>query len=191
MSAQEVFDRAIKYYDEAMNHIEALSVKIRADIPEFSTKEAKREFDEVLQACLLHIAVADGFAIPVEMEFIDKITEQGDILLNINHTFGFSFSWDDIPNLSDDLTRRLLQMAKKIALKDMEIFAPLPLLVDLSEPSHEATGKLGEYLALICVELSKVDGMPEECEKEKTLSIIKDLFVDSSVNVLQNLLKKD
>lgn len=186
MGAQEVFDKAIEFYDEAMNYIEELSVKARTIAPDFSTNIAKREFDEVLQACLLHVAAADGFITPVEMQFIDKITERGDILLRIKGTFGIQFSWREIQNLSDDILNRLLQMTKRIARSDMEDFA---ILLPFGDKNGESLKRIMHDLILICGGLSAVDGAIEDCENERTVSIVKELFLDNSVNALKNALE--
>ena len=81
MTVQERLDKASGIYNEAAVLISSMGeyVRARADIV-WDTKTMLGEFDLILQAILMHIALSNGRVDPAEKEFIARISQRADIL---------------------------------------------------------------------------------------------------------------
>ena len=87
--AQELFDQAVKSYNEAIQLIKAMDQTFQEVVfknhPEnrYDTRITFAQFDMILQAVLLNMAVSDGEFDRLEQQFVDKITDYGDLLTYI------------------------------------------------------------------------------------------------------------
>ncbi len=94
MTVQELFEKAKYHYDRCLKFIDKMSENIQKSIPEFNASIAKMEFDIILQYVLLRTALADGAFKEIEGEFIDKITDNFDIITLFKGVpEGFNWKW--------------------------------------------------------------------------------------------------
>ena len=108
MTPKESFGLACNLYEDAKKIVKDLSDYAKTIASEFSYDIAMRQFDMILQAVLLNVAVEDGQFVNVEAQFIDKITDYADVLVRVNNKIKedepswTNVSWSDIGALSED-----------------------------------------------------------------------------------------
>ena len=139
LSAQDCFNIACNYYTEARGIVEELSNFAKRVNSNFSFDIAMRQYDQILQAVLISAAVADGRYMQIESDFINKITDYGDVLIGFNASMKkqnsdwVDFTWDDIDDFSngtnDDTRTKLvaiiLTYTEELSDDFVKWFAPI------------------------------------------------------------------
>lgn len=94
---QELYDEACKYYKNLQLTVRKLGLVLEStDGFNFSTTDALHEMDFALQFILLLQAVSDGEVDHFEQQFINLITEHGNLLGLLNKRYNTHFSWDSL-----------------------------------------------------------------------------------------------
>ena len=84
LTPQQCFDLACDKYEKAKGIIADLTVKAKELSDTFNGDIAMRQFDFIVQAILLNLAVEDKEFCELEKVFIKEITEYADILVTVN-----------------------------------------------------------------------------------------------------------
>lgn len=154
--AQQNFNIACEAYNDSKELIKELSTYAKMASPSFSFELAMKQFDLVLQGILLRTATEDGYFLEEERQFIEKITDYGDIMTHFNN-IGISLSWDMFDNISNeqqkDLSLQMLAALTELADDFVKYFA----LVDAVFPKDYCE-LLTEKMGMICIALAKCDG---------------------------------
>ena len=161
--AQELFDQATGYYDHAIGLIRKMDELFQNAA--FKNDPGRRydprltlaQFDMILQASLLSVAVSDGRFDPLEQQFVDKITDYGDLPGYIRgETQGkLDLSWGEMAALSRDNQR---------------------LLVDQAVLRAQGLKQIIQDVARICACLSQVDGVNQERERAACIQMVNELL---------------
>lgn len=184
--SHQLFDRADQAYDRAIHLIRTLdqsfqSAAFRNDPEErYDTRVTLYQFDVILQAILLRMALIDGDFHRLERRFIDKITHYGDLLVYLRkETDGaLDLSWDKIDDLSPDTREQLMQRLPEILDRTCNSFV-LPLaLVDGAVDSIDFLERLERELQEIALSLSNVDGQSREAEQQAYADMLEHLLTD-------------
>lgn len=184
--SHHLFDRADQAYDRAIHLIRTLdqsfqSAAFRNDPEErYDTRVTLYQFDVILQAILLRMALIDGNFHRLERRFIDKITHYGDLLVYLRkETDGtLDLSWDKIDDLSPDTREQLMQRLPEILDRTCNSFV-LPLaLVDGAVDSIDFLERLERELQEIALSLSNVDGQSREAEQQAYADMLEHLLTD-------------
>ena len=125
------------------------------------------QFDMILQASLLSVAVSDGRFDPLEQQFVDKITDYGDLPGYIRgETQGkLDLSWGEMAALSRDNQRLLVD----------DFVRPLAL-VDQAVLRAQGLKQIIQDVARICACLSQVDGVNQERERAACIQMVNALL---------------
>lgn len=153
--AQESFNLACKYYDDAKKLIRELTTSLQNVAPNFSYEVAMGQFDLILQGILLRTAMQDGRFLDEERQFIEKITDYGDIMMYYKKA-GLNVTWETFNNVSDE-DRKNLSLTMLVALKGIaENFIVPFALVDKVLPKDYCE-ELTKQISLICFALARCD----------------------------------
>ena len=155
-SCTKNFNVACRVYEEAKGTIRELSTIMQSVSPEFSFEIAMRQFDLVLQGILLRTAMEDGYFLDEERQFIEKITDYGDIIAYFNKK-GIKISWSDL-NGGTDESRKELSLTMVVALKEIaDDFVTPFAIVDAAFPKDYCK-EITRQIGTICFALAGCDG---------------------------------
>ncbi|MCC8357601.1 MAG: hypothetical protein LJU34_07155 [Oscillospiraceae bacterium] len=182
--AQELFDQATRFYDNSIKLVKLMDetfqkVAFKNDPnSQYDTKITLAQFDWILQAVLLNQALSDGNFDRLERQFVDKITDYGDLLLYIkNKTNGeLELSWDDIANLNTSTQQKLMEIIPPLLDESCDSFVKPLALVDKATDTFDELEHLTDNIAQICVCLAQVDGKMEEREAEAAGEMVSSLL---------------
>ena len=157
MGSRRYFERAEQAYDRAIHLIRTLDKSFQSaafqDTPEerYDTRITLYQFDVILQAILLRMALTDGNFHRLERRLIDKITRYGDLLNYLRR----GDRWTAGPHLGEDRqpARRRPGRADGAAAGDsrphlQQLCAPLALVdgavdsIDFLERLGRSSGRL-------------------------------------------------
>ena len=94
---QELYDEACKYYKDLQLIVRKLGLVLEStDGLNFSTTDALLKMDLALQYILLIQAVSDGEVDHFEQQFINLITEHGNLLGLLNERYNTNCTWDSL-----------------------------------------------------------------------------------------------
>lgn len=184
--SHHLFDRAEQAYDRAIHLIRTLdqsfqSAAFRNDPEErYDTRVTLYQFDVILQAILLRMALIDGDFHRLERRLIDKITHYGDLLVYLRkETDGaLDLSWDEIDDLSQEQREALMERLPDILDRTCNSFV-LPLaLVDGAVDSIDFLERLERELQDIALSLSDLDGRSVESEQQAYADMLEHLLTD-------------
>ncbi len=178
MSVQEIFNNAQQKYNENVELLTKFS-EIIAEVceGEFSTEVVLRQFDCILQYLLLHEAIADGNINSLEKQFIELITDTGDILDFANGELGTSFKWDDLVTLSPEYCEKFMQILTPQYAKLLENFLDTIARVDGYIEDIDLFGLINENIIAIFAALAGIDGNATKEEKNRVLNVYYDMFI--------------
>lgn len=128
---QELYDEACKYYKDLQLTVRKIGLMLESveDI-DFSTTNALYQMDYALQYILLLQAVSDGEVDHFEQQFVDMITEHGDLLCIINDHYDTNLSWETLElfnnksictmltGIIDDMSYIVLDFVTEMAMVD-------------------------------------------------------------------------
>ena len=167
IGAEQAFRIANGAYESAKGIIRELSELAQASNPKFRFEVALRQYDWILQATLLTVAVQDGTYHPMENAFIRRITDEGDILKLFNDEMRTQdarlpmLTWDNFKSLLegfDEETRKklmdgILLCADRYSGDFVKWFAP----IDAAD-ARDYLAELDRLTAKILVSFSATDG---------------------------------
>lgn len=168
----ELFARAEGAYDRAIALIRSMDETFqRAAFREegqarYDTRITLYQFDLILQAILLNMALIDGNFHRLERRLIQRITDYGDLTVYLRRegSFGPELSWDSLAALAAPEQRRLLEQLPDVLEQTCRSFVQPLALVDASERSVDFLEQLEGELGEIAGSLSDVDGVPRSEE---------------------------
>ena len=171
MTPKESFGMACNLYDEAKSIVKDLSDYAKKIAPEFSYEIAMRQFDMILQAVLLNVAVQDGVFHNVEAQFIDKITDYADVLVRVNNKIREdepsweNITWSVIGDLSEEARDKFAIIVATIVDEIAEDFTAYFAAIDVVE-DRDYLEELQACIIKIAMLLSAVDG--DDLDGDKT-----------------------
>ena len=138
--AQELFDQATGYYDHAVGLIRKMDELFQNAA--FKNDPGRRydprltlaQFDMILQATLLSMALSDGNFDRLEQQFVDKITDYGDLLTYIKQDSQgrLDLTWSQVASLREETQASLVQALPAILetlLQEGYTFVPISQLI--------------------------------------------------------------
>ena len=178
MGAQEIFDSAQAKYNEVTETLSKFAEMIeKATEGKFSTNIALVQFDCILQYILLHEAIADGKISHVEQQFINYITDRGDILKVVEAKTGIALTWDGLENISADTGNELLKALTPIYAELLQDFVSSVAKVDGYLKDIDLLAMINDNLIAIFALFAQVDGDAEDTERDAVINAYVDLFV--------------
>ena len=161
MTVQERLDKASGIYNEAAVLISSMGeyVRARADIV-WDTKTMLGEFDLILQAILMHIALSNGRVDPAEKEFIARISQRADILSYLRARTGnrINLSWNDFSRMDKDSAGQLMEHIDRLLRENVCDAFVRPLAVgDFIDSDRDELGMLEKMISRLAALLTSAD----------------------------------
>ena len=148
-------------YDRSVALITALDESFLASSPNHGYDSAITlyQFDLILQAVLLHMALIDGNFHRLERKLIARLSEYGDLMhyLRREGTFG-PIRWESIPRLTETEQQHLLAHLPGLLARTCATFVRPLALTDMEEENVDFLARLEEELLTIARCMSRVDG---------------------------------
>lgn len=172
--SQRYFEAAERAYDRAVALIRELDQAFQSEVfledPEarYDTQITLYQFDVILQALLLNMALCDGNFHRLEKRLILKITDYGDLLAYLRQeTSGaIDLEWDGIARMDPETREVLLKRLPRILEGTCRSFV-LPLArADGAETAVDFLQQLEGYLREIAAALGYVDGNRDDRETD-------------------------
>lgn len=178
-------DRAEKAYDRAIHLIRSLDESFQAAAfqeergERYDTRVTLYQFDLILQAILLNMALIDGNFHRLERRLILKITDYGDLMgyLRREGSFG-ELSWEGVAHLDEEAQRQLLERLPAILERTCNSFVQPLALVDGAVDSIDFLERLERELQIIADSMSQVDGVQRAEEQQAYASMLEHLLTD-------------
>lgn len=182
--AQELFDQATKAYDRSIDMIRRMDqvfqdAAFKHDPDKrYDTRITLAQFDMILQATLLSMALSDGNFDRLEQQFVDKITDYGDLLNYIRQDSKgqLDLTWSQVASLRPDTQAALVKALPAILDKLCDSFVKPLALVDKVVDQVDFLNQLEHNVAEICVCLSFVDGDSDNDEKNASVLMVTNLL---------------
>lgn len=182
--AQELFDQATRAYQNSIDMIrkmdEAFQNAAFKNDPgkRYDTRITLAQFDMILQATLLSMALSDGNFDRLEQQFVDKITDYGDLLTYIKQDSQgrLDLTWSQVASLREDTQTSLVQALPAILDQLCDSFVKPLALVDKVVDDVDFLQQLERNIAEICVCLSFVDGSSDKVEAAACSEMVADLL---------------
>lgn len=184
-NAQDLFNAACVPYDHAQELVKNVAEDFR-QLEKNATGDSKFnpmitmiEFDQILQGVLLTQALADGNFDRLERQFIDKITDHGDLLDHIKHeTNGkISLTWDQIAWMDGRTQAELIEVLPAIMERRCKDFLVPFLLLQRIVDDVDFMNLLVKDIATIGAMLAGVDGKVDDIEAEGAMAMLTELLL--------------
>ena len=178
MGAQEIFDSAQAKYNEVIDTLTKFANIIeQATEGKFSTNIALVQFDCILQYILLHEALADGKINHVEQQFINYITDRGDILKVVQAKTGVELSWDELESVSPETGKELLKALTPVYGELLADFVGSVAKVDGYIKDVDLLALINDNIIGIFAAFASVDGNATDNERDSVINAYVDLFL--------------
>lgn len=187
MGAQEIFDSAQAKYNEVIETLTKFANMIeQATEGKFSTDIALVQFDCILQYMLLHEAIADGKISHVEQQFINFITDRGDILKVVKAKTGVELTWNELESISGETGSELLKALTPVYGELLCDFVGSVAKVDGYIKEVDLLKLINDNIIAIFAAFANVDGDATDAERDSVINAYVDLFL----NYYQDAVKK-
>ncbi len=163
-TVEQVYRTACARYEIVKSVVCEMSELVRQAQGDLKDESAMATIDLIIQATLLNVAVTDGSFQEAEKQFIDVLTEYGDLIKFVNfeakrqNSSWCDISWDSISELDAETKKKLGAIAGTIvdpyATSFVKIFASIDKLVE----ERDYIKILRESIEGIIVALSVIDG---------------------------------
>ena len=178
MGAQEIFDSAQAKYNEVIDTLTKFANIIeQATEGKFSTNVALIQFDCILQYMLLHEAIADGKISHVEQQFINFITDRGDILKVVKAKTDVEITWDELESISGETGVELLKALTPVYGELLNDFVGSVAKVDGYIKEVDLLKLINDNIIAIFAAFASVDGDATDAERDNVINAYVDLFV--------------
>ena len=178
-TAQKNFKIACKIYEDSKKTIRELSDIAKSVAPKFSYEIAMAQYDLILQAILLRTAMEDGYFLEEELQFVQKITEYGDIMAYFKKK-GVNVSWD-IFNGGTDESRKELSLTMLVALKEIaDDFVTPFAIIDAALPKDYCE-EITKQIGTICLSLACCDGDTTNSDAFKHEAVVAVTLVNKTI----------
>lgn len=179
MGAQQIFDAAQAKYNEVIDTLSKFANIIeQATEGKFSTDVALVQFDCILQYMLLHEAVADGKISHVEQQFINFITDKGDILIAVKAKTGVELTWDSLESITGETGQELLKALTPIYGELLADFVGSVAKVDGYVKDVDLLKLINDNIIAIFALFAQVDGEADDAERDSVVNAYVDLFLN-------------
>jgi len=179
MGAQEIFDSAQAKYNEVIETLTKFANMIeQATEGKFSTDIALVQFDCILQYMLLHEAIADGKISHVEQQFINFITDRGDILKVVKAKTDVELSWDELETISGETGSELLKALTPVYGELLADFVGSVAKVDGYIKEIDLLKLINDNIIAIFAAFASVDGDATDAERDSVINAYVDLFLN-------------
>ncbi len=185
--AQALFDRAVASYDRGIKLIKEMdilyqNVANKADPGRkgYDPKVTLAQFDWILQAILLSESLSDGDFDRLERQFVDKITDYGDLLTYIAKKTGgeLKLTWDSIAQLDGKTQAKLVAILPTLLDETCDSFVGPLALVESALGQYDFLKALVSVIGEIGAALASVDGRTEKSEAEFCAIMANKLLVE-------------
>ena len=179
MGAQEIFDSAQAKYNEVIDTLTKFANMIeQATEGKFSTDIALVQFDCILQYMLLHEAIADGKISHVEQQFINYITDRGDILKVVKAKTDVELTWDELESISGETGSELLKALTPVYGELLADFVGSVAKVDGYIKEIDLLKLINDNIIGIFAAFASVDGDATDSERDSVINAYVDLFLN-------------
>ena len=179
MGAQQIFDSAQGKYNEVIDTLTKFANIIeKATEGKFSTDIALVQFDCILQYMLLHEAIADGKISHVEQQFINFITDKGDILIAVKAKTGVELTWDSLESITGETGQELLKALTPIYGELLADFVGSVAKVDGYVKDVDLLKLINDNIIAIFALFAQVDGEADDAERDSVVNAYVDLFLN-------------
>lgn len=162
LTPEQCFEIACTEYEKAKGIVGDLSEIAKKVSESFSYEIAMKQFDMILQAILLNIAVEDKDFCALELAFIKNITDYADVLGMVNATLKkqnsewIDIEWGHINQLNPDNKDKFgvicAAVVANIADDFTKYFAPIDVIDD-----RDFLQELQACIFKICILLASID----------------------------------
>ena len=178
--AQELFDKAVQSYDQAIQLLKVMDQTFQDVVfknqpdKRYDTRITFAQFDMILQAVLLNMAISDGNFDRLEQQFVEKITDYGDLLdyIRKDSKGQLDLTWAQVANVSPATQQKLVSALPAILDNLCDSFVKPLALVDKSVDAMDFLRKLEGYIAEISVFFSFVDGSSDKGEENASCQMV-------------------
>lgn len=178
--AQELFDKAVQSYDQAIQLLKVMDQTFQDVVfknqpdKRYDTRITFAQFDMILQAVLLNMAISDGKFDRLEQQFVEKITDYGDLLdyIRKDSKGQLDLTWAQVASVSPATQQQLVSALPAILDNLCDSFVKPLALVDKSVDAMDFLGKLEGYIAQISVCFSYVDGNSDQGEANASCQMV-------------------
>lgn len=187
MTTQELFDQAVQQYNDIIAVINRMSQLVVDHVnKDFDARIARAKFDVLLQYTLLRVAIADGKLLPVEGEFIDKITDTCDVL-RLVPDFPKDANWTWIAkNVGFDDLLTLVAIVEEVAKEHMSHFADMFAIIDKADTEHDCLNEIAPRVCVIASLFILIDGERDEKEVHTTAEVVYKYLVGPWQDMIQH-----
>ncbi len=178
MIAQHFFDEAQEAYNSLIEKLSIITESLeKISDGEFKSDELLASFDRILQYMLLYGSISDNKISRVEQQFINLITDRGDIFKAVEEATGVSLTWDSIENLDIDKGMELLDALETTYTKDLLYFCATVARVDGMIEEIDLLALINDDILKIFSCFSLIDGNASDAETEILSNTYVRLFV--------------
>ncbi len=173
-------DRAEGAYDRAIALIRSLDESFQRSVGErYDTRVTLYQFDLILQAILLNMALTDGNFHRLERRLLRKITDYGDLMEYLRREGRFGdLTWDSLATLPAEEQQRLLGELPALLERTCRGFVQPLALVDGAMDSIDFLEGLEGELQTIAQCMSRVDGEERAEESQAYAAMVEHLLTD-------------
>lgn len=184
-NAQELFNRACNAYNNIIKVLE-LTDKAFQDVAykndpskRYDTKVTLAQFDMILQGILLSVGCSDGDFDGTEVQFVDKLTDYGDVLMYIKReTDGqLDLTWDVVARLDNATQQKLVKLIPHLLNKLCDSFVKPLALMDKVMDKVDILDMIQKGIAEIVYCMSSLDGSADQNEVKAAAQMVVELIV--------------
>ena len=174
MTTQDLFNMATNSYQNARNLVGKMNDIVARAHSDFNPKAAYVKLDIIVQYLLLETALADGKFVPIEGDFIDKITDTFDVInLFDNVPQGMNWRWFAENKGFSDIKNTIAKL-RGVAQAHMRDFAALFAIVDAAVENYDILGELLGYLGEITGCFTRIDGQHDDSELQVAKKVVEE-----------------
>lgn len=174
---QELLESSYQDYNLSMETLNEMKIMVKKIDCNYDVIKAKMQFDAILQAILLNLAVADGNFNKLEQNFISSITDNCDLLDVINsRNDSNNYSWRNIEHLSKEETAELLKFVDEEIQSFLDDFVkPLAYIDAMTERDY--LDEILSSISGIAFTMMHADGNIEKIEITAAREAVNNLFL--------------
>lgn len=179
MGAQEIFDQAYQHYSKATGILSEFGEMLeKATKGNFTNEVALTEFDCILQYILLYEAIADNKVSRLERQFIEKITDRGDILVGVSKRVGREITWASLEGMDSDEGMKVISEMTPSYAEILHDFCGSVAKADGIIKDIDLFEMINESIVAIFASLAAIDGDVSDDEGAVVCNAYMDLFVE-------------
>lgn len=177
-NAEQLYMMACESYESVKEVVKEATDIVSQAGGDLKLESAMTAMDFIIQATLLNVAVTDGCFQMIERQFIELITEYGDIISFINKEIKKqrsdweSISWNDINDLDEGVKKKLGAIAATVVDPYATSLARVLAAVDNVNKERDYLEIIRKSIGGMIMALSLADGDAVESKKISAESYI-------------------